>query len=222
MLDNPENLLFKASVTLVYSLALFWSIDQLCRVLLTMNSIVALHKFVGWWWLDALLLFFLQIEPDYVPNHGFKLTTRRLERQIEDRIRADSFRKTIHYEGLPQTQMEKSSLYWNLPSKFTGNKVDSADSHQNLSTQVVEFLMCLLLSFCDKEFYKCITGSQVTPILLDFNSLTYRWKYILAFVITWLHLELPIEIIEPNLWWVVFDWVFMFSDFITLLYCRFL
>lgn len=66
-----------------------------------------------------------QIEPDYVANHGFKLTTRRLDQQIEDRITADSSRKIIHYGGSLQAQMEKSSLYWNLPSKFTGNKVNS-------------------------------------------------------------------------------------------------
>lgn len=165
---------------------LFWSINQLPMQSAAENEFLALlTKFVGCWWLDALLLLF-QIEPDYVADHGFKLTTRRLEQQIEDRITANSFRKRIHYEGLPQVQMEKSSLYWNLPSKFTGNKVGCSDFHQHLSNASFRVFMCFLLSFCDTEFYECITG--YSNIIGYINSLTYRWKYTLAFVITRLHL----------------------------------
>jgi len=67
------------------------------------------------------------LEPNYSGEHGFQLTTRRLTQQITDGVTANVTLQEIRFSRFSVIQRERESLFWQLPSKFTGNQVGDID-----------------------------------------------------------------------------------------------
>jgi len=70
-----------------------------------------------------MIVRFVQLEPNYSDSHEFQLTTSRLTDQITDGITADATSKEIRFDRFYVVQREREDLFWQLPSKFTGNQV---------------------------------------------------------------------------------------------------
>ncbi|XP_076086554.1 basement membrane-specific heparan sulfate proteoglycan core protein-like isoform X4 [Mytilus galloprovincialis] len=58
-------------------------------------------------------------------SHNFALTNRRLSNTITDGFELDVTRREVKFARLDSVQKERESLYFSLPPKFRGNKVES-------------------------------------------------------------------------------------------------
>ena len=85
------------------------------------NRLIQTHR--------AVIITFVQLEPNYSADHEFQLTTRRLTNQITDGVTANAALKEITFDRFSAVQRERQSLFWQLPSKFTGNQVCILISH---------------------------------------------------------------------------------------------